>query len=395
MFLFFILALCFVSSCAFNVGIGIYDTTGPSTEINFMGYAVPGQRGTGIHLRLRSRAFIIESSHEDDERIAYVSVDGGMSSDLVKTKVLEKVADAVGAGIYTEKNVAISGTHSHSGPGGFLQYVLYQSTSLGYVEETFDAIVEGVAQSIISAHEKLEPIKISINQGTLSDDSNINRSPTSYLLNPEEERNQYPDGDTDKTMTLLKFSRQNKDGSEDVDIGILNWFAVHATSMNNTNTLVSGDNKGYASALLEKSFNGPSSQAGHGPFVAAFASSNLGDVSPNTRGAKCIDTGLACDGTTSTCNGRCEKCIAFGPGVAGDMVMSTQIIGEKQAKFAKGLMDSAKEEIEDIPGSVKSAHSFVKFTELNVTISGAEGDDTVQLCSPAMGYAFAAGTTGT
>ena len=26
-------------------------------------------------------------------------------------------------------------------------------------------------------------------------------------------------------------------------------------------------------------------------FVGAFASANLGDVSPNTKGAKCIDTG--------------------------------------------------------------------------------------------------------
>ena len=29
-----------------------------------------------------------------------------------------------------------------------------------------------------------------------------------------------------------------------------------------------------------------------GPFVAAFASANLGDVSPNLEGPKCIDTGL-------------------------------------------------------------------------------------------------------
>jgi len=29
--------------------------------------------------------------------------------------------------------------------------------------------------------------------------------------------------------------------------------------------------------------------------VAAFASANLGDVSPNLKGPKCIDTGLDCD----------------------------------------------------------------------------------------------------
>ena len=33
------------------------------------------------------------------------------------------------------------------------------------------------------------------------------------------------------------------------------WFAVHCTSMNNTNELISSDNKGYASYLMEQSIN--------------------------------------------------------------------------------------------------------------------------------------------
>lgn len=36
---------------------------------------------------------------------------------------------------------------------------------------------------------------------------------------------------------------------------MVNWYAVHPTSMNNTNKLVSGDNKGYASQLFEKAMN--------------------------------------------------------------------------------------------------------------------------------------------
>ena len=37
---------------------------------------------------------------------------------------------------------------------------------------------------------------------------------------------------------------------------IYSWFAVHCTSMNNTNTLISGDNKGYASMMMEKYISG-------------------------------------------------------------------------------------------------------------------------------------------
>ena len=86
----------------------------------------------------------------------------------------------------------------------------------------------------------------------------------------------------------------------------------------------------------------PDHLAGQSPFVAAFASTNLGDVSPNTDGPKCQDTGLPCDIEHSTCNGRfahltnvephssirTQMCIASGPGK--DMFESTKIIAERQ-----------------------------------------------------------------
>ena len=37
-------------------------------------------------------------------------------------------------------------------------------------------------------------------------------------------------------------------------IGQFNWFAVHPTAMNNTNTLINGDSKGWASNMLENEF---------------------------------------------------------------------------------------------------------------------------------------------
>ena len=51
---------------------------------------------------------------------------------------------------------------------------------------------------------------------------------------------------------------------ENNPIGILNWFAVHPTSMNKTNRLISGDNKGAASLMMEKLMC-PSQLAGRHP----------------------------------------------------------------------------------------------------------------------------------
>ena len=56
---------------------------------------------------------------------------------------------AIFGNLYTEENVCISGTHTHSGPGGFYQYVLYQlSSPMGFVEESLDVVVDGIVESI-------------------------------------------------------------------------------------------------------------------------------------------------------------------------------------------------------------------------------------------------------
>ena len=150
--------------------------------------------------------------------------------------------------------------------------------------------------------------------------ANINRSPTSYLLNPEAERARY-EFDVDKELTQLKFV--NTEGSI---IGCFNWFPVHPTSMNNTNRLVSSDNVGYASMLLEKHYNA-NKLPGKGKFVGAFASTNLGDVSPNIKGPKCSKSGNSCDLLSSRCAKHEGECFASGPG--NDMFESTKIIATR------------------------------------------------------------------
>ena len=424
----------------YYIGTGIYDMTGPASEINLMGYAKAEQIAHGIHMRLRARAFIVSEkpalaeeeattietlpreddlpteeegrarllrwssrsnaqddtktetrpsdiSHLDPERtVCFVSIDAGMGSDLLNTRVLERLKDLLPVQGHSNKrlchleNLSISGTHTHSAPGGFIQYALYQITSLGFSTEVMDAYVEGISQSILRAFSNLEKGTISMGQDFLFN-ANINRSPTSYLLNPQGERELYEyEGDTDKRILQLKFS--SHDG---MPKGILNWFAVHGTSMNASNLLLSGDNKGYASYLFEKHINGNKTLPGKGKFVAAFASTNLGDVSPNTAGPRCVDTGLPCDLQSSTCNGNSALCIASGPGK--DMKESTEIIGRKQYEAALAIFHN---DTESLSGSVAFRHSFIDMSNRTVTL---ETGEVVRTCPAALGYGFAAGTT--
>lgn len=58
----------------------------------------------------------------------------------------------------------------------------------------------------------------------------------------------------DKILTQIQFYKNE----DDKPLGVINWFAIHPTSMNNTNRLVSSDNIGYASILFESIMNNDS-----------------------------------------------------------------------------------------------------------------------------------------
>lgn len=371
--------------CVFNftngylLGTGRADVTGPSADVPFMGYAKMEQKGRGIHLRLFSRAYIID---DGETRLAFVSVDCGMIGNNIRTEVISLLQRRYNISAYTLDNLMISGTHTHSAPGGFLLDFLFDLNSLGFVPDTFNALVKGIALSIYRAHKNMQEGSLFISKGKLLD-ANINRSPTAYFANPLEERMRY-DYDVDKSMVQLQFYSSTK-----VALGVINWFAVHPTSMNNTNRLVSSDNVGLASILMEQTIN-KDQLIGKGKFVASFASTNLGDVSPNIKGPKCILTGEDCDLATSACSDSRDSCIASGPGK--DMFESTHIIAERMYSKAMELLETRQEELD---GKLSYAHQYIKMSEETAEyIDPVTGDKTqVKGCLPAMGYSFAAGTT--
>ncbi|CAF1217065.1 unnamed protein product, partial [Didymodactylos carnosus] len=359
------------------VGAGMFDITGEVAEIGFMGYAVPAQRGIGLLQRMRARAFIIVDPSPPNNRVVYVSMDNAMAFQMVRIEVIDRLQKLY-QNLYTLKNVLLSGTHTHSTPGGTGGTVLVDITTFGFVKENWEACVAGVVGAIQRAHNNLQPGYIKINVGKL-DNANINRSPASYLR--DEDRSQY-ETNTDHEITVLRFESVDR-----TELGMINFFPVHGVSLNNTNMLVAGDNKGYASYLFEK-YKNPDALPGTGKFVAAFGQSNEGDVSPNTAGPRCIDTGLPCDFNTSTCDGKNELCIAFGPG--STQYESTEIIGRMQFESARDLYNSAEIYL---TSGVDYRHIYTDMQTQNVSSKFTTTGKNVTTCQAALGYSFAAGTT--
>ncbi len=369
------------------LGVGKADITGPVVEINMMGYADPNQIGSGLRQRLYSRAFIVGSVDNPEDCFVYLVLDTQSGDTAVRHGILEGLQElGPDYAAYKQANVAVTGTHSHSGPGAWLNYLLPQITSKGFDKQSYQAIVDGALLSLKRAHESLVPGYLSV--GTIDiEDANINRSPYAYLANPEKERQNYPH-DVDKALTLLKLQAAGTGKT----MGVLTWFPVHGTSMLGNNTLISGDNKGVAAYLFEMSArNFEEAAAG---FVAGFSQANVGDTSPNVLGAYCEDgSGLMCNFEDSTCGGRNEPCHGRGPlfREKDQGASSCFEIGRRQYVGAKALYDIMPTVGIPIRGStVKSLHTF---QDLSKYAFPHPNGSVVSTCPAALGYSFAAGTT--
>ncbi|KVI05199.1 Neutral/alkaline nonlysosomal ceramidase [Cynara cardunculus var. scolymus] len=299
-----------------------------------MGYANLDQSTAGIHFRLRARAFIVAESL-DGPRIVFINLDAGMASQLVTIKVLERLSK------------------SHAGPGGYLQYVLYSVTSLGFVPQSFDAIVTAIEMSILQAHQNLNSGSIFINKGDL-DNAGVNRSPSAYLFNPPGERARYP-RDVDTLMTLVKFV----DGTSQRSIGAFTWFATHGTSMSKDNTLISGDNKGAAARFFEDWFTSTTTNS-----TTYNAQDNMIDVLIKRASDIKATGGQSCGPTTSQ--------------------------GFKVRKNNSFVGAFCQSNVGDLTGKIDYRHIYLDFTNIEVSL---DGNRTAKTCPAAVGAGFAAGTT--
>ncbi|MDP6958660.1 MAG: neutral/alkaline non-lysosomal ceramidase N-terminal domain-containing protein, partial [Planctomycetota bacterium] len=123
------------------VGCGMYDITGPAAEVIFFGYVNMKQKAKGIHDRQWARAFIIVDP-QTGERVVFVNCDLGAVFYPVVREVAKRLQGMYG-NLYTDRNMVISATHTHCAPGGHSHHPLYNGSTKGYIDQNFEAIVEG------------------------------------------------------------------------------------------------------------------------------------------------------------------------------------------------------------------------------------------------------------
>ncbi|WP_280259117.1 neutral/alkaline ceramidase [Nocardia wallacei] len=253
------------------VGCGLADVTGAVAGQGMMGYSELDQIATGLLTRCWARAYIIVDRATGD-RVVFVNADIACLFQSVHLAVLGRLAQRFG-GLYTERNVNLNATHNHNSCGGTAREYAYSLAAYGFQQNSHEAEVAGIVAAIAAAHERLAPGTVLLGHGELHDAS-ANRSREAFELNPAADKAEFPGG-IDPRVTVLRLRQGGK------DVGAITWFATHGTSLTDKNTLISVDNKGYASYRWEHDEMGVRHLDGAPAFVAAFAQTNAGDMTPN------------------------------------------------------------------------------------------------------------------
>ena len=337
------------------VGRGIGDMTGEPLGAGFNGYADTEQLSVGLHLRQRARAFVFAES-SSSPRFLHVTAEIGLMFQSIQQEVLRRLGAEFG-GTYHEGNVVLTATHTHVAPGGTSGHAMVDLSMLGFRPVTFEANVAGIVDAVRMAHHDLAPSTVGVTTGALHD-AGVNRSRGSFDRDRPDERAHFPEG-IDPRSQSLQITRGGQ------LVGVLNWFATHATSMTSHALLASSDNKGYAAWHWEREVAGQDYLAGGTPgLITAFAQTNPGDVSPN------LD-------------------LSPGQGPTADEWLNTRINGERQFAAAR---DQVGRGVRGLGAGIDVRHTWVDMSNVEVRPEFTGDGHTHRTSIAALGAAFASGS---
>src|ERR1700693_3402076 len=267
------------------------------------GHSLGGRVSRGRWLPLYARAFYFEDS--SGQSLVLVSCD----LFALPAGLHERVAAMVNSTHPTlsRRNVILTATHTHQGPGNFMSSAFYNTFSSqlpGFDKSLFDTLVIQIGTCIVTAIDRsTAPGQAIVTMYTANVDALIkqrvvrqfvrNRAVGPFLTNPDACTHLYPHGPPlpcacapelsncdpgyvrynafTKALTVLTVSRLNE--GKEAQVASLLFFGIHPTALSDHAAVYSSDFVGLAARSLEKASHSDD-------FVAGFFNGADGDVSP-------------------------------------------------------------------------------------------------------------------
>jgi len=245
----------------------------PPVGGSLFGYSLgAAPESQGYWTRLKGRVIALEDAR--GERFALVQVDMGAISGLLSRSVAERTARI---GISADR-LLIAATHTHAGPGGYFGqrfFNFFGAGKPGFDPRMLEHLTSKLSSAIERAFAELAPAALG---ATSIDVLGVSRN-----RSREARENDFAcpcladrEADVDTALRLLRIDRVDDSGS--TPLAALFVFAVHGTSVAESNDLYHGDLHAVASRSLAWKVHAAFPQAP--PLVAAFMNGTEGDVSP-------------------------------------------------------------------------------------------------------------------
>lgn len=252
-----------------SVGFGKHDMTAFIPGLGMMGFGQLHNTVKEVATPLMARACVMSEAHS----FTWIHLEQAFVTVALKQEIIRRLETQFPNEGFTERTVLITAQHTHSAPGGYSHYPLYNFTVPNFQTRVVDKVATAAVAAVGDALKDRRSSRLSWGEVSIHPDKEVafNRSMAPYLNNADAPVLQLEEkhlGVDRRMQALLVHDEAGKLR------GHLNWFAVHNTSVSSFNQRIHHDNKGVAAQLFE---------AAHPGTTAFFAQSSAGDVSPNFR----------------------------------------------------------------------------------------------------------------
>src|SRR5437762_1852743 len=132
----------------YQVGTGKADITAFVKGTGMLGYGIYYNTMESVETPLSARAFIfIDPS--SNRKICFINCEVCFITIAIKKGVLKTLERKYPELQYDEDNLMITAQHTHSSPGGYSYYGLYNLSVPGFVMEIYKKIVDGIVEAIL------------------------------------------------------------------------------------------------------------------------------------------------------------------------------------------------------------------------------------------------------
>jgi neutral ceramidase len=252
----------------YKIGAGKGDITYFLKGIGMMGYGQPHNYVLEVGTKLFARSLVIQ---DGDTTFVLINLEQAFITMALKDALLKELKIKHPDWNLKESDILFTAQHTHSAPGGYSHFPLYNFTVPGFRPELVRKIVQGTIESLEQAYGNLRESSLDYEEVSAPHDLQIsfNRSMRAFLNNPEAQGIKSHENHlaVDRSMKALKvMDKQGKLTS------MFNFFGVHCTSVSSFNNRIHHDNKGVAAELYETKNPG---------VIAAFLQAAAGDIGPH------------------------------------------------------------------------------------------------------------------